>query len=104
MLLITIERNKTEDGEIIHNVHNRCIDDKYKDLTNDIFTNELKDGDLHLTKFNNRIDLKSIVNRYLKEKDFDVYGRFYYLKNSIKNLSDIDDRISIIIAKYKLHK
>ena len=31
---------KTEDGEIMDNVHKKYIDDRYKDLINDIFTDE----------------------------------------------------------------
>ena len=42
---------KTENVEIIGNMHNRYIDDKYKDLINNIFTNELKDGDLLIHSF-----------------------------------------------------
>ena len=95
---------KTKDGEILDNVHNRYIDYKYRDLINDIFTNELKDGDLHLTNFYNIIDLNNIVNIYLKEKYIDVYDRYFSSKNSIKNLADINNRINILIAEPKPDK
>ena len=95
---------KTKDGEILDNVHNRYIDYKYRDLINDIFTNELKDGDLHLTNFYNIIDLNNIVNIYLKEKCIDVYDRYFSSKNSIKNLADINNRINILIAEPKPDK
>ena len=51
--------------------------------------------------FDNRIDLKNIINIYLKEKYINVNLRFIDLKNSIKNLADIDDRVNSIIAKYE---
>ena len=44
---------KTEDGETIDNMHNRCNDSQYRNLVNDTFTNKLKDGELHLTNFVN---------------------------------------------------
>ena len=47
---------KTEDDEMIDNVHNRYIDKQCKKIY--IFTNGLKDGDLHLTNFDNQIDFK----------------------------------------------
>ena len=47
---------KTEDREI--NVHNKYIDNKYTILINGFFTHGLKDEDLHLTNFDNRIGLK----------------------------------------------
>ena len=40
---------KTENVEMIGNMHNRYIDDKYKDLINNNFTNELKNGDFWFT-------------------------------------------------------
>ena len=95
---------KTKDGAALDNVHNRYIDYKYRDLINDIFTNGLKDGDLHLTNFDNRIDLNNIVNRYLKEKYIDVYDRYFNSKNSIKILADINNMINILIAEAKPDK
>ena len=83
MLLITIKKNvvETKDDEIIDNLHNRYIDCKYKILINNIFTNGLKDRDLDLTNFNCWMGLKNISNRYLKEKDIDVYVISFNLNN-----------------------
>ena len=95
---------KTKDGEILDNVHNRYIDYKYRDLINDISTIGLKDGDLHLRNFDNRINLNNIINRYLKEKYIDVYDRYFNSKSSIKNLADLNDRINTLIAEPKPDK
>ena len=54
---------------------------------------------MHLTNFDISIDIKSIVNRYLNEKDIDVHH--FILKKSIKNLAEIDYRVNILAVKYK---
>ena len=45
------------------------IADEYKDLINNIFTH----------------GLKVVVNRYLKEKDSDVFENRFFKRNSLKN-------------------
>ena len=42
---------KTEDDEIMYNVNHSFIDDKYKDLIVNIFNSRLREGDFHLTEF-----------------------------------------------------
>ena len=84
---------KTEDSEIIDNVYNRYILDKYQDLINNISTHGLKDKYMHLTKFDSRINLKNIANRYLTKKNAAVYDRFFTFEKSIKGLTNIDNRL-----------
>ena len=76
-------------------MHHRYIDDEYKDLINKIFTYGLKEN------FDNRICLKNIVNKYLQEKDTDVYENQIIFDRSIKNLADIDNKKSIILKNYE---
>ena len=42
---------KTEDDKMIYNANHSFIDDKYKDLTVNIFNSRLREGDFHLTEF-----------------------------------------------------
>ena len=42
---------KTEDDEMIYNANHSFIDDKYKDLIVNIFNSRLREGDFHLTEF-----------------------------------------------------
>ena len=58
---------KTKDGEIIENVRHNYIADEYKDLINNIFT----------------YGLKVVINRYLKEKDSDVFENRFFKINSL---------------------
>lgn len=59
---------------------------------------------MYLTNFDNRIDFKNIVNRHLKQKDTDVCDRPFNLKNSIENLTNINNRINILIPQYQPNK
>ena len=59
---------KKEDDEIV-DVNHSYISDEYKDLIENVFKSRLKDGDLHLTEFDNqKLVLTNIVNNYLKTK------------------------------------
>ena len=62
-------------------MHHRYIDSEYKDLINTIFTCGLKEKDLHLT---NRIDLKNVVNTYLKENDINTMKIGLFMINPLK--------------------
>ena len=42
---------KTEDDGMIYNANHSFIDDKYKDLIVNIFNSRLREGDFHLTEF-----------------------------------------------------
>ena len=79
-------------------MHHGYIGDEYVDLIN-IFTYGFKD--LPLTNIDNRISWKDIVNRYLKEKDADVFENLFDIKKSIKNLTIIDDKINMFIENYE---
>ena len=59
--------------EIIDNLHHRYISAEYKDLIKNIFKYRLKNKNLFHTNFDNRIDLKYFVNRYLKKKNVHVF-------------------------------
>ena len=61
----------------------------------------LRDKDLYLTNIYNRTGFKNIVNRYLKEKDTDVFESFGYFKRRVKNLVDIDKNINLILENYE---
>ena len=74
----------------------KYIGDKNKNLINKIFTYELDEKDFHLTNFHNRIDLKNIVNRYLKENDTDMSANNLSFNKCIKKLIDIDDKINMV--------
>ena len=58
-------------------MYNEYIDNKYEVLINNICTHELKEEDLHLTNFGDWISLINIANRYLEEKDPDVYNQIF---------------------------
>ena len=45
--------------------------------------------------------LKNLVNRFLKEKETDVFENLFDSKKSIKNLADIDDKINLIVKNYE---
>ena len=100
----TEDGSKTEDGEIIGYVHHRYIGDKYKNLIPNIFTFGLKDGDFHLTYFDNQhVRLTDIINKCLKEKrkNIDVSNRFFNFKKPFKNLVNIDNKTNMVIDNYK---
>ena len=102
--VITEDGVKTEDGEIIGYVHHRYIGDKYKNLIPYIFTFGLKDGDFHLTYFDNQhVRLTDIINKCLKEKrkNIDVSNRFFNFKKPFKNLGNIDNKTNMVIDNYK---
>ena len=61
----------------------------------------LRDKDLYLTNIYNQTGFKNIVNRYLKEKDTDVFESFGYFKRRVKNLVDIDKNINLILENYE---
>ena len=45
--------------------------------------------------------LKNLVNRFLKEKETDVFENLFDSRKSIKNLADIDDKINLIVKNYE---
>ena len=45
--------------------------------------------------------LKSLVNRFLKEKETDVFENLFDSRKSVKNLADIDDKINLIVKNYE---
>ena len=60
---------KKEDIEI-DTVDHVYIGDEYNNLIDNIFKFRLRDGDLHLTKFDNqKFGLRNIVNNYLEKKE-----------------------------------
>ena len=61
----------------------------------------LRDKDLYLTNIYNQTGFINIVNRYLKEKDTDVFESFGYFKRRVKNLVDIDKNINLILENYE---
>ena len=61
----------------------------------------LRDKDLYLTNIYDQTGFKNIVNRYLKEKDTDVFESFGYFKRRVKNLVDIDKNINLILENYE---
>ena len=61
----------------------------------------LRDKDLYLTNIYNQTGFKNIVNRYLEEKDTDVFESFGYFKRRVKNLVDIDKNINLIQENYE---
>ena len=65
------------------------------------FGEEIKDGDLHLTEFDNRkLALTNIIDSYLR-KNIDVNVGLFNFEKLIKVLSDVDNRIHGIIDDYK---
>lgn len=48
-------------------MHNKYFDKEHKDLINNISVYGLREKDLHLTKFANRISLKNITSRYISK-------------------------------------
>ena len=55
---------KTEDGRITDMMKSRYFDKEYKDLINNLSVYGLREKDLYLTNFANRISLKSVMSRY----------------------------------------
>ena len=85
----------------IDNLNHSYIGDEYKDLIDDIFKVRLRDGDMHLKVFDNKKrGLRNIVNNYLEKQDVDVDNRLFNFEKSIKNSSDVDNRIHRIIGDY----
>ena len=83
-------------------MHHGSIGDEYKNITANIFKFRLKDGDLHVTDFDNQhLRLADIVNKYLREKNIDVCNRLFNFEKSIKNLVNIDDKTNMVIDYYK---
>ena len=65
MLLIKIEQILLKKiGRITDNIHTRYFDKEYKDLINNLSVYGLREKDLYLTNFANRISLKSVMSRY----------------------------------------
>ena len=57
---------------------------------------------MHLKEFDSRkFALTNIINNYLENPDIDVDDRLFNFKKSIKNLSDINKGIQMIIDNYK---
>ena len=86
---------------IIDSVEDFYIGDEYKNLIGKILRYGLVDGDLHLTNFDNWIGLSKIVNKYLGEKNIDVDNRLFNFEKFNKNLADVDNKVNVIIEKYK---
>ena len=63
-------------------MHRRYIDVECKDLISNIFTYGLKKKDLYFTNFYNRISLNNTVNKYLNEKEIDVFENQFGFKKS----------------------
>ena len=60
---------KTEDDELIDDVHYKCISNEYQNSIDNIFKFGLMDADLHLTNFDKQQQgLTNIVNAYRREK------------------------------------
>ena len=58
-------------------MHYRYIGNEYEGLIAGIFKYEITDEDLNLTNFYNlKPRLLNIVNKYLGEKNIDVYDKF----------------------------
>lgn len=85
LLIITTEKMiliKKEDDET-DDVNHNYIGDEYKDLIANIFKFELKNGDLHLTDFDNqKLRLTNIV-KYLREKTIDACDRLFNFKLNV---------------------
>ena len=74
---------KAEDGEIIDKMHLRYIDDKYKDLIKNIFTQWIKRWGL-------QIRLQKTVNIYI----------YIEVNKSVKNLTDSGSKVNMIENSY----
>ena len=57
------KHNIKKECDEIDDVDHSYIGDKYRDSTDNIFKSKLKDGDLHLTEFDNqKLALTNVVN------------------------------------------
>ena len=57
---------KTEDGEVVDDVHRKYICDEYKNVITNIFKFGLMNGNLHLRNVDNRqLEQTNVINRYL---------------------------------------
>ena len=71
-------------------------------LKNAVIFFQTKEKDLHFTGMDNqKMCLKNIVNRYLKEKHFDVIEKESDFNKSIRNLATIDAKIKTILNPNK---
>ena len=89
---------RSENDETKDNVHHSYNGNENKDLINNIFKYDLKDKDLHLTNFDNRIE-SNCDNRYLKI--FDMIEEEFGFNRSIKNMAFIDDSINTFEENYE---
>ena len=72
------------------------VDDEFKNLINRIFESGLINRDFHLTNFDNRkLGLTKIVDKYLSGKA--KISNNINFEESLKNLSNIDEKLSITI-------
>ena len=61
----------------------------------------LIDGNFHLTNFDNQISLTRIVKKNIGENSIHVDYNLFNFEKSISNLVNLDDRINMILEKYK---
>ena len=74
----------------IDNMDHAYIGDKHKGLIDNIFKFRLRDGDLHLTKFDNRkLGLTNIVNNYLQKNEIEMWMMDCLISTSLLNICQI---------------
>ena len=59
------------------------------------------DRNFHLTNFDNQISLTKVVKKNIGENNIHVDYNLFNFEKSISNLINLDDRINMILEKYK---